>query len=378
MSVLTASLLVACGNDNKSSTPPQERPDDNEVIGNTGTLTTVTLNASSYSDYVYYDLDTRAIVTESDDWDISFKRSSMFLNEGKESTLGDNQADMYDDEGPIAENIVNATADTEEGDFLALSTDSDLTYISSDVAPYLDTSDLYSYNGSTPPYDDHGFTAKTENNWVLTSAEGDTYAKMNVSSFDKSSPMAPYALVAAIDFYVETDTGFPVIATNTWALDFGSSAISCFDFDSGSVVDCSTDTWDVKADITSDGQNSAYKLYINGGDSGSGLAKAYGPVTTAEFDFTTGAPTMQNGLQFAYGSDYAGSAFLDSLWYAYDVLNEGTHFLWPTYKTYIINTDPSSDTDDTKFKLQILDYYNESNASGYPQIRFSEIYYDGE
>ena len=336
---------------------------------------TATINASSYTDTVYYDLNTASVVTVNDEWDVSFKRTSISLNQGKLSAIADGQSEKFDnDNAPIADAIVNATAATELGDFQETNA-IEANYISSDIIAAIQASDLYTYNGSMPPYDDHGFSAQSNNWYYLTSAEGDSYAQMNVSSFDKSNDMAPYAYVASIDFYVETVDGFPLTSTHTWTLDFGSSAISCFDFDSGSVVSCDTSTWDVKADIVSAGQNSSYNIYLNGGASGEGSAEIIGPTTSNAY--ASANPAKTPGLSFAYASDIAGSAFANSAWYAYDVLNESTHYLWPNFITYVVDTDASSDSDEP-YKIQILNYYNNQNASGFYTLRFTELTNTGE
>ncbi len=141
------------------------------------------------------------------------------------------------------------------------------------------------------------------------------------------------------------------------------------------MVDCNGETWDLKADIVSDGQNSAYNIYINGGASGNGSALVAGPTT--DDAFTSANPAKEFGIGFAYDADKAGSAFADNSWYAYDVLSEGNHYLWPNFITYVLDTDPASDTDEP-FKLQVINYYDTDNTSGFVTIRFTELSNNGE
>ncbi len=194
--VMASSVLVACGSDNKSNNNSNNQGNDD--VNKDDSYTTVTIDASSREAYAYLDLDTAAVVSESDDWDIAFKRDGIIVNANKATAIADSQAEKYDGDDVIADAIVNATAETEEGDFLEVTT-IEGEFVGSDVVPVITASDLYIYNGIIDP-SDHGFSAQSDNYYYLTSGEGDSYAQMNVSSFEKSSPFAPYAFVANIDF----------------------------------------------------------------------------------------------------------------------------------------------------------------------------------
>lgn len=65
--------------------------------------------------------------------------------------------------------------------------------------------------------------------------------------------------------------------------------------------------------------------------------------------------------QSRYVKDQPTNIFLKEPWYVYD---EANHIIWPVYKVYALKID------DTYYKFQIIDYYNNQNLPGNYTIRF--------
>ena len=88
-------------------------------------------------------------------------------------------------------------------------------------------------------------------------------------------------------------------------------------------------------------------------------------------------PQKEPGLNNGYSADKEASAFNSHSWYVYGRLIGEDSILFPNYRTYVIDTDASSEAD-APYKLQIINYYDDVNTSGYMTIRFTELTDTGE
>ena len=137
---------------------------------------------------VYFDLDTQSQVTLTDEeaasdtqWDIGFKRTSVFLNTHQETPVSlyftGNNADFFDDEGnAIADSFLNATVDSELDDYLAV-TASDIpddTEFSTDSDSQVIGTTFYNYDTTT-----HVVSAAEDVYYIVSS--DDNYTKFNVT-----------------------------------------------------------------------------------------------------------------------------------------------------------------------------------------------------
>jgi len=367
IAITSSMILSACGSSSSNNKSTNSNKD-------TDVFNTLTIDASDREAYSYVDLNAGEVVDASAEWDIAFSRYNVIVNANRATAIVDSQNELYDEEAmPIVQNFVNLGGDvqTQEADLLAATTVQG-EFVSSAVTPVLDLDALYhidNYPAFTP----------TEDYYLLTSAEGNTYAKMLMSDYTVAPDHSSYA--PTLSFYVEgvDGEGFADTAVD-WTLELrAANGDTCFDFDSASVVDCTSASWDVKLTIAGEGRAATNTLYLNGGASGNGQAKAYMPDQSADdyVEYTSAEPSMTNGLTYTYQTDKAGSIFDSFDWYAYDVDANGDHSIDANFRVYALDTDTTSE-DDEAIKFQIANYYNESGASGHITIRFVELSAAGE
>ena len=126
-------------------------------------------------------IDTDEEAASDTQWDIGFKRTSVFLNTHQETPVSlyftGNNADFFDDEGnAIADSFLNATVDSELDDYLAV-TASDIpddTEFSTDSDSQVIGTTFYNYDTTT-----HVVSAAEDVYYIVSS--DDNYTKFNVT-----------------------------------------------------------------------------------------------------------------------------------------------------------------------------------------------------
>lgn len=127
------------------------------------------------------------------------------------------------------------------------------------------------------------------------------------------------------------------------------------DLDSASVVGADAD-WDLRFDGLS--------VFTNGGESGPGKGKAFGPLAAESF----AEDTVPAEVPFLF-EDKPGGAFVD--WYLYDPTS---HLLYSRYHVFGVRRG------EQLFKVQILSYYGEAQGapvSALYQLRSAQLSKDG-
>ncbi|PIE43447.1 MAG: hypothetical protein CSA50_04865 [Gammaproteobacteria bacterium] len=382
LSAVTAATLVLSGCGGSSSDDndrPSVTPDPSD---NTNSFQESMLDATSYTDYTYFNLDTGKTVDLSPEaaksdltWHIGFRRNEVILNGGASgagnvsAALVADQNDFYDSEGEALANVfLNATKESELEHLLADADTTGLQYQQDKIVAAIrgtgtmagDLMDLgwYYYNPAT-----HALSANPDNWWLLRSAAGNSYARFHCESL-VFSPQEGLTASFAFDIQSADTSQFATSGLFTASIPAGGGS-SCFDFDSGNSVDCSDATWDLKLEI----EGRDWHLWINGGNSGNGKGGAFGPFTTAEANAYTSGNLSAEGVSIDshYTQDTSAGLFLDAPWYGYNF--QGRHQLWPNYRVYIIDTD-TTDPNANQYKLQITNYYSDAGASGHPNIRY--------
>ena len=343
-------LLAACGTDTGL---PSSGGDNNGGGDNGGgtpaQVETAVVNAATST--VYFNLIDKQAVGENDTWHVAFNRYNITLNDQVEGAIGDEQAEFYDAQGaPIASFFINADA-TDELNSLNAVTAAAGDFVGNGVKTAIDGSWL----GQSG--------ANTDNYWVIGSAEGNSFAKMRASAYIGATSEVVF------EFYVEANGAGAFSDTAvTFTAPTRTDATLCFDFDAGTTVDCTTNTWDIKS--TTRTATRSMVLTLNGGVSGDQNAKAIGPVAVDEY--ASGVGINPNAWQ----TDKEGSIFTDYTWWEYGV-NDG-HNLWSNYRVYVIDTDKNSDADDL-IKLQMTSYYHpDTGASSNVNFRYVPISASGE
>ena len=358
---LTASslMLVGCGSDSNSPAQVSKNCEASlmTLTQKGDAFETVQLGTCTAAEpaWAYFDLDTGELTDESGEWDIAVKRMDVKVNDSLTSAVVVAQDHYYDGEGkPLEGEFVYAHGQTELDSFLSATTVSAEDYVSTAVEPAIKNDDWYQYQYPG------GFTALDDNYWVIGSSEGEgTFALMHAANISS-------AYIATFKFYVE-QVGAGQFSDTALSVDVSlvEVAETCVDFQSQSTITCSSGAWDVKVDI----KDKNYKVLLNGGASGEGYAKAYGPVSVDEY--TTG--TTQ-GLSFAMKADSLASAFADHSPWAYGADSNSPHSVLPNYRVYAVNFGDEREV----VKIQLTNYYNELGESGQITMRYMSLSDDGQ
>lgn len=370
---VAAVLLAGCGggSSNDISDDTSDSNDD-EQAG----VTTKQFDATDSASSVYLNLETGETVeltTEeaaaSTDWHLAFRRNDIQLNSGASGpgnvvgAIGADQADFYHSEGePNASVFLNATADSELEHLLAAMEEPARWTADAVTSQFAD--DWYTYD-----YSNGNMSANPDNGWLVRSAEGDSYARMQVNTFDFPTRTGEGIKDIKIDFDVQpaAQSTFTTTASFTGTIPASGGEL-CFDFDADTTVGCDTATWDIKLGFV------GRDLYLrsNSGPSGDGDGGVLGAYEWTELStYTSGTTSPEGGdVSKIYSADSTGGIFVDSSWYAYSL--EGKHKLWPNYRVYLIDTDSTDDASPI-YGLQVIGYYNEAGTSGYPKIRWKAV-----
>ncbi|ASJ76887.1 HmuY family protein [Granulosicoccus antarcticus] len=323
--------------------------------------------------WTYFNLDTAQVMELSDEeaehstqWHMAFKRVGVKVNGGasgpgtSEAAVIDAQLGFYDDQGEPDVTVFTAASAESEISALERAVDSSTLAFSSDSHTAALGSDGLDQSANWWLYDPsvHSVNANTEAWYIVRSSSGESYAKLHVTDIVMAEKQI------SVEMFVQaqgesTFSAAPVVWTAVIGSDDGSV---CYDFDQLMQVACedSADTWDIQFEVTGGGRS--WNAWVNGGDiRGAGIEGAvFGPLTTVaqeEFDTASAVPT--------WFTDESGGVFEESSWYAYSL--EGNNRIWPNYRVYGV------DTGETKYKLQILSYYDAAGTSGALTFRYAPM-----
>jgi len=362
--------LVACGGSNSQDTQvetPDETSDDssgdsgdgsdsgNEVATIYGPFST---GSTSEPVAVYFDLDTQSQVTLTEEealtdttWDIGFKRTSVFLNTQQETPVSvyftGNNSDFYDDSGaPVADTFLNATADSELDDYLAVTTADvpEADAFSTDLESQVIGDTFYNYDFTT-----HVVTAASDTYYVVSS--DDNYTKFHVTDIvTEGRGIGEITLGVMHQSVLDGQTTFSdeiALSVNAVAC---TSAIY-IDFDLQQEV-TESDGWD----ITIPCADGAGEFVLSIADDATVLrtdADTYTGIDTAAAQFY--------GFSAETVSEYA---FTANNWYYYD---STSHLLYSQFGVYLIQAG------DSVFTFQITSYYDEAGTSGAYSFRADPV-----
>lgn len=161
--------------------------------------------------------------------------------------------------------------------------------------------------------------------------------------------------------------------TATWQVtNLTLGTATCYDFDAKAESSCEEGKWDIKFENAA----RAPKLWSNSGDSGAGKGGVFGLIDWSDlsrYKNATQDPDTGRDITMHYNEDRSGGIFDVKPWFEYNL--KGKHQLYPNNRVYLITTDNSSAMTDSSvqqpiYAMQIINYYNEAGASGYPTIRW--------
>lgn len=350
-------------------------------------ITEVQINASSYDATVYFNILTGQTVTLTDEeassssaWHLGLKRTGIKLNGGDSGpgnvagALSDSQDELYPSGVADAQAFENLTRESEEEALLNPNLTA-LNYIEDTIQAGI------SGSGETVGSEldmgwyfyhliNHGTVRANDDNWwLIKSSAGDSYAKFYASSADISNGN----LDVTFEFDVQAKDTLQYAGTATFEASVPTSGGSeCFDFDTNTVVDCTSADWDLQLEIA----GRSFNLWTSGGDVGTGSGGSFGPFSTADAnEYTAGHVATDGTTSIArhYSADTSQGVFSENAWYGYH-LNDTLPRLAPNFRTYVIDTD-ATDNNSVKYAFQVVSYYQdgEKTGSGYPTIRFAQV-----
>lgn len=321
-----------------------------------GNITTAKIDASTQT--AFLNLGECQSKGKAQQWDLAFNRANILVNASAKSAIADEQAEYYDGGNPasnvqpVADNgqqFANATNATELNSLLN-ATSIIGSWINDGTAPAIDGG---WYIAGHP-------LVASDQNYVIRSAEGNTFARMNANNITFTG--RAYEVEFAFYIQGETDQQFANSAMY-WTVTSGADA--CYDFDIPDEVNCSEAGWDMKFV----GSERMMPIYTNGGVSGEGNGAAYKMDDPNEYNSGrgTGAPTDTNAIPpMAYEQDKPAGVFTSYSWYAYDPLSDGTHQLLPNYRVYVVDTQtPTSTIEDGWYQYNMTEHKLDPNGQAY-------------
>ncbi|RFA27248.1 hypothetical protein CAI21_15215 [Alkalilimnicola ehrlichii] len=370
---MAAVLLAGCGGSSSSETdPPIELPE---------TVTSTRVDASSYGQWVYFNLDeakpvalSEAEAAASTDWHIAFRRFDIKLNGG---TSGPGQVagavvkpqnHFYHDNGEpnvsVFTNVdLNAQAQLLLEDFPEPARNAwQFDRLTSALRGSSAT------DGGWYRYDSDTFdmVANPDNGWLIRSGEGDSYARLRMTelTFATRSGRGIEHFRFELDVQPAGADQLYSSAVFEGELPLGGDPI-CFDFDSNLHTSCTGSEWDLQFGV----EGHALYLLTNSGDSGPGEGGAFGPFEWQELSAFVSALYTPSGDSIAerYTADASSGLFVDMPWQEYDLL--GGHRLWPNYRVYLIDTNRLT-AEAPQYALQVTNYYDEADTSGHVSFRY--------
>ena len=307
---------------------------------------------------VYFDLDTQTQLTLTEEeaatdttWDIGFKRTNVFLNTNQETAVSlyftGNNSDFYDDTGaPVPDLFLNASADSELDDYLAV-TQSDIPdadAFSTDTETQMIGDTFYNYDFTT-----HVVTPNEETYYIVSSDSN--YTKFHVTDIvTEGRGIGEITLGVMHQSVLDGQTTFAEEVALT--LDaVGCSDTVYIDFDIQQVV-TQTDDWDLSIPCA----DGAGEFTLSIADDATVLR------TDADtYDGVDPEAARFYGFSEEIVSEYAMSA---NNWYFYD---STSHLLYSQFGVYLIQAG------DTTYKLQITSYYDEEGTSGAYSFRADPV-----
>jgi len=363
-SIALCVLLTACGGSSSNSETVEPVPDPVATTPTQGDVSGPhTTGSVSEPVFVYYDLDNKAVVdltiteAETDStWDVAFKRSGIYLNQHSDNAVTayatGNNSDFFDADGTaIAASFIDATAETELDDYLAIKTSdvpADETLFVGDVTSNI-IEGFYDYNSTT-----HVVTAADTNYFIASS--DDAFTKFRATSITTAGRgIGQITLQTA--YQGSSDAAFAV--EQTLIVD---AALTCsgevthvyVDFDTNQEV-TEADAWDINFPCAEDKTGADFTINI-------------AEDALAMHDFDNNYDAIDPAAIAYYGlkeNSYSVKAFDSTPWYQYGV--NGGHLLWSQFDVYLIKTPTKT------HKLQLTSYYDADGASGNISFRADEV-----
>lgn len=343
--LLPALSLGACESDSSGPSAPLN------VVG------TAELDASSTSQFVYFNLGSGSMVQVADPvgssaWDLAVRRYEVRLNGGAVGPKGVSGFNLANNAGATPAQILSYTPENQRAAFEAVdgsAVPAGTAFITETLAA--DPLGWLSFGAQGP-------VANAQAAWKLRRSAGGGFALFRVTGLTMAGTSQQDATLATVSVewrYQPAGGTLGAKQTATLSLTGNTPAI---DLSTGTVGAGAGCGWDIKA-------NPDFSLSTN-----AGCNVGTAPLDVSEsFDGTTRADTpLQFGLflsglsgavPFSSALDDPNGPFLYNL--------AGDNRLSPTYNIYLIRVG------DALYKLELTGYYSPTGVSGHPTLRYARI-----
>lgn len=303
----------------------------------------------------YVKLDSPATVTNAANWDMRFSVTGVRLNGG---TSGSGSVTGY----CLCENVGKSA-----GQILALDANNTAAAYQAIDASSIPSLSAFIADSVTPVISGwaNGTTSVSANTYVvkIASTPG-AQVKFSVTAFTNPTTTSPGTIT--ITYASRSSSTAEFGAPSTLDIPVPTTGSAYVDFTQGTVTPGTTapTTWDVRV--------AGYKMFVNGGVSGTaGVtvlpviqgAQPYAPFAQVNRTLLAPVPPL------AFSADDNGGAFTSSTpsrkWYEYNLT--GNHDITPTFNTYLIKTPTGI------FKVQVTSFYNTAGQGSNISIRSAKI-----
>lgn len=302
-------------------------------------------NASSTDTLIRFSFATGALVATGGDWDIALRRYEVRLNGGVSGTKGVTGASLGNNKAATNDQILAFTVDGTRTAFDSVRT----AQVPADTAFSADR--LFENNTSylnlagVP-------SANAAAYWKVKLANG-SFALMRVTAI----VLSPQFALTSVTIESRLQTGATVAAAaQTITVPVGSVPVAV-SLGTNAVVTANGCNWDLQLNPQSFGMS------VNSACS----AGTYpGPASPAFAAAASASDAPQYGAFLAGLTGPIPNSITDvSAPFRYNLL--GNNRLHPVFNTYIVKVGVKV------YKLQVINYYNEAGASGWPTIRYALI-----
>ncbi len=321
-------------------------PEDDLVEGS------ITLDATSPTEFVYIDLDAGQVISvadpfTSDDWDIAFRRFSAKLNGGVAGPGDVGGFNVENNAGATEEEVLAFTPSDAEDAFVAV-TEADI-----DGATFVEDGLIPDEGGSWFRFSPQIGTlvANPGAAWRVQEAEDGGYSLFRIAVLD----MAGNDPLGATIEYRHQDAGGTLGALSSVTVDY-TQGPNYVDFSSGSIVVPDGCNWDMVLTpffaIEFNADCDAGTFPVDGTEDFTGLTVADDAPEYAPF-LSTISGAIPNTIDTPAGL----------FWYNL----EENQRMWPTLNVFLVQDGADV------YKVQVTDYYNATGESGFPTVRYEQI-----
>ncbi len=326
-----ALTVTACNTSDVAAPPPP-------IAG------TVTVDASA--GWVYLDLASGNTVTpapspdESSSWDVALFGTNVMLNGGAAGPAGVTGTCLCQNANATNDDVLAMTPAAELADFDAVtSVPAGTQFTEEQLVPAIN--DWLNGNGSSA-------TANANRVYIVRLAGGTAFAKVRVLSLE--NPTANSVGRVTLEYAVQPSATAAFGNVMTTTVDVTGASETLVDLNPAAGVSLN-EGWDLSL--------RGFTMRTNGGVSGT----AQGGAATATVSFNEATATGLDSR--AFRSDGFSGVFATNRFFRYNIA--GDNRISPTFDVYLIRRGS------TVYKLQIVDYYNDTGAPRHITFRYEQI-----